>query len=520
MFQKHHRKFHSNPAKHPNPKVPAAAPARQPGRRGWAGEGGGAMTTFPAPREWRGTSRQVCGLWPFSIGDGTPMDGVPLGDSFTTGASLADDMMTAFELGKIRAAAALILGLNGLGKSKLVHRLCIGQAAFGMLPWFLGDVKGEHAELTNRLEGIVFRMGPGQGGINPLDVGAARAAITALEAAGHHQLAREIRESAHTRRVSILAALISLVRDGAAPEPHETTILGAAIRHLDTHHPGAPVMAELLALVRHPTDGLRTAAVDRGSMDRYREKTEHLEEALVALDAGGQFGDTFAGHTTLTLEMNKPVCFDISGIDDSHPALRAAVMTAIWSYGFGAIDAANALADAGIAPQRNYLIVLDEMWQALRSGAGIVDRLDALTRLNRALGVAQLFITHSISDFYALDNPADIQKAKEFINRSGLLFIGGIPDTELPGLTQVVDLSEQERARLKSWNQPGPYDPATGNYGDPPGRGCFLLKAGSAPGIPFRLRLTPTERTLTDTNARFAHGKPSWPLTPDPEVAP
>ena len=58
-----------------NPKpVTAAQPRsrparlRVPGSRGWGGRGGGAAALVPAVREYRGTTVQVCGLWPFSLG--------------------------------------------------------------------------------------------------------------------------------------------------------------------------------------------------------------------------------------------------------------------------------------------------------------------------------------------------------------------------------------------------------------------------------------------------------------------
>src|SRR5690606_27092595 len=51
----------------------------RPGPRGFSGAGGGRVSYVEAPPEWRGTTVQVCGLWPFSAGSGTPMVGVPVG---------------------------------------------------------------------------------------------------------------------------------------------------------------------------------------------------------------------------------------------------------------------------------------------------------------------------------------------------------------------------------------------------------------------------------------------------------
>ena len=79
-------------------------------------------------------------------------------------------------------------------------------------------------------------------------------------------------------------------------------------------------------------------------------------------------------------------------------------MLAAWSEGLGCVAAAHALADAGLAPQRWYFAVLDELWRPLRAAGGLVDRIDAITRLNRTWGLGQAMITHTLKDLDAVDS--------------------------------------------------------------------------------------------------------------------
>jgi len=161
------------------------------------------------------------------------------------------------------------------------------------------------------------------------------------------------------------------------------------------------------------------------------------------------------------------VCVDVSGISANDTALQAAVLLACWSEGFGAVEAANALADVGLAPQRRFFIVLDELWRVLRSGEGMVDRVDELTRLNRNSGVGQVMITHSMADLRALRNPQDRDKAKGFIERAGLVVCAGLPTQEVDELSEIVAFSRAERRQVSSWTTPPGWDVAS----RPPGSG-------------------------------------------------
>lgn len=76
------------------------------------------------------------------------------------------------------------------------------------------------------------------------------------------------------------------------------------------------------------------------------------------------------------MKRGKAVVFDVSSVDETETDLQAAVLLACWSYGFGTVNVAHALADAGLEQRRHYFVVLDELWRALRAGKGMVDRAD------------------------------------------------------------------------------------------------------------------------------------------------
>src|SRR6202008_4578994 len=91
---------------------------RRPGPRGWLGPGGGeSVLVEPAP-EGRGPTVQVCGLWPFGIGGGTPGGGVPAGGPIFTGGTVCCDPISWFQRARlIRNPSMFVLGLPGLGKA-------------------------------------------------------------------------------------------------------------------------------------------------------------------------------------------------------------------------------------------------------------------------------------------------------------------------------------------------------------------------------------------------------------------
>jgi len=481
-----------------------STPAR-PGVRGWIGRGRGESTLVDPASEFRGTTVQVCGLWPWVAGSGTPMVGVPIGRHIGTGATLCCDPISWFQRAKlIRNPSVFFLGLTSLGKSTTVRRMATGLAGYGILPMVLGDLKPDYVDMVTALGGQVIRLGRGRGHLNVLDPGEAKNAARRLREAGHEKQAQEVEADAHGRRLTMVTALLAILRK-QAPTDVEESILDQALRVLDQQTTHTPVLADLLKVIQEAPAPVREVAVDRGDFNEYQRITRGLEASLISLSRGGRLGEVFAQPTTNPMRMDRPVVYDVSSITETEEDLRSAVLLACWSNGFATVNIAHVLADAHLEPRRHYFVIMDELWQALRAGTGMVDRVDSLTRLNRTVGVGTAMITHTISDLRALPTPEDYLKAKGFVERSGLVICGGLPQAEMPDLTPVVGLSQAEQDMLVSWQDPPAWDSRRGEEAEPPGLGKFLVKVGGRPGIPIRVDLTATERQIHDTNKLWHH---------------
>lgn len=478
---------------------------KRPTSRGWIGRGRGeTVLVQPAP-EWRGTTVQVCGLWPYAVGSGSPISGVPLGLHLDTGSTVCADPISWFQSGIISNPSIFALGLPGLGKSTLIRRMCVGGDGMGYLPLVLGDLKPDYVDMVRALGGQVITLGRGRGHLNILDPGGAIEAAEQLRLAGFEEQRQQLIADAHGRRNTMVSSLLTILRK-QPPNDVEESIIDAGLRVLDEEFEGIPVLSDLLAVIQAAHPAVRDVAVDRGSMDRYQEITRGLEASLISLSRGGRLGEIFSQQTDVAMLHNKPVVYDVSSIDESDTDLQAAVLLACWSQGFGSVNVATALADAKLQPRRHYLIVMDELWRALRVGKGIVDRIDSLTRLNRQRGVGLAMITHTMSDLLALPDEQDRMKARGFVERAGMIVAGGLPRAEMTMLTQAVALSRSEQNLVMSWQNPPGWSPDQ----EPPGRGKFLIKVGGHPGIPVHVELTEEERFINDTNKAW-HATEEFP---------
>jgi hypothetical protein len=470
-----------------------------PSKRGYALAGGGHASYIDLPAEYRGSSRQVCGLYPFSSGAGSPLAGVPLGSNILTGNIVGLDHFTAYQRGLIPNPSVYFMSNPALGKSTLVGKIMMGLDAFGVLSMTLGDVKGEHVLRTRMMGGKVIRLGNDRGYLNVLDSHIAMRAAERLTGGARQEVLTE----AHYHRKSLLMALLTIARGSSITE-EETIVLDKALRILFDRFDGVPLIKDLAQVIAEKPEALRNAVLDRGEDERYANSTDALRKSLNGIADGSTIGGMFSRHTRKEdqMDITRSCVFDLSAIDDTLPEQQAAAMLASWSTGFAAVKVSQVLADAGLEPRRNYNIVLDELWRALRIGRGIVDRADSLTRLNRHQGIGQMMISHTLKDFDAVADEADRKKAQGFAERCSMIVMGGLGKSEMDAVQNLRNMTRAERQRIVSWSDSKKITSRGGTQA-PYGRGKFLIKLGQGPGIPVETRLTSVEDRVADTNQRW-----------------
>ena len=483
-------------------RTPAPPTSPRPGSRGWPGRGGGSSAYLQPADEWRATTVQACGLWPFASGTGSPMIGVPLGRNLLSGATLCCDPISWFQDAKlINNPSCFVLGLPAYGKSTLVRRMTLGLAGYGVVPLILGDLKPDYVDLVEALGGQVIRLGRARGYLNVLDPGEATAAAARLTGTAREELIADARGRRHT----MVSALITIVRN-APPDDREETFLDRALQVLDERHDGIPVLSDLVQVLDDAPDIVREVALDRGNIDRYRDLIENLLVSLKGMQGSGRVGEIFSQQTTTPMRRDVPVVFDVSSIPNTELHLQGAALMACWSAGFGAVNVAHALADAGKEPPRNYWIVLDEVWRSLR--AGLVDNMDGVTRLNRNEGVGQAMITHTMSDLEALPREEDRMKARGFVERAGMVLCGALPPSEFALLRRVTGYSDAEQQMVAGWTNPPAWDSGSGADVVPPGPRQLPREGRRATRHPVSCRLDGRRARPARHQQALAHQEP------------
>lgn len=474
----------------------------QPGARGWMTPHAGRIARVEPSIEMRATTTQGCGYWPFTAGSPLPTIGVPLGEHLSSRATVCADPVSYFLAGLVLQPSMFVLGRPGLGKSTLVRRIITGLAAWGFMPMVLGDLKPDYVDLFKAMDGVVTEVGRGKDRINPLDLGPLWGKIQELPEDRRRIAVEELRG----RRLSLISGLAS---QGANRGLHsvEKNLLARALNILDQEITDRMVIiTDLLKVIEGGTDELHRIAQSGGNKDEYRARTRELLDSLRMYEDGGPYGDLFDGQTTAPIRLDTPLCFDLSSLESDEAGgsgLESAVQLVCWSAGSSAVSAAKHLAEAGLAPQRHYFLVMDELWRILRAGDFMIEFIDALTRLNRQRGLGQAMATHTMADLDMGDEKMT-KMAWGFVERSSLVFLGGLAEGEMGNLRTVFQLSNKETSLITDWASEAEVNPETNKPAAPPGQGKFLLKIGKRPGTPLRVDLTEVELDVNNTNRAWS----------------
>ena len=509
--------------------------------QGYAGPGGARVQTIRRVDEFRATTAQVPGLYPFTVGANSSVVGTPVGRHQETGEIVGYNCMSWFEAGWLTAPSDFILALNGFGKSTFVRRMVFGDDAHGVVPIVLGDIRPDYSDQIRMMGGQVVDLGFGHKKINPLAVGALGSIVETLPAHARPAVELEVQ----SRRMQVTAALLEMIRK-AKVEDFEETLITAGLRYLaqSPFSDGKPPLLEdlLRVLQQAPPELVRASGAlgapigatgtadyrNEAAVRQYLDLTLRLRQTLTAI-IDGPFGSIFNAQSDEPLDVRsgRPICIDLSQVPEGNATLRAAALLTCWSDGFAAIEAAHLLSDHQLAEKRKFHAIMDELARVLSAGAGIVDRVDELTRVQRAIATGTTMISHTIKDLAAFDSIADRKKALGFFERARAKVIGPVPPGEIDLLNEYVSLSRKEAAQLTGWSSGSnpTDDPVAPEWVEgqtseddrqrrrgarklPYGMGKFLIKTGEGdaqPGIPLQTELTDAERKsgVHDTNSRF-----------------
>lgn len=477
-------------------------------------EGGGRCLSDTRMPEIQGTTRQIQGLWPWSVGGGSPMLGAPLGQHYLHGRPVYFDALDWFRAGLMSAPTQIVFGLNGYGKSSLIRRMATYAIATGRRVIFMSDCKPDYRDMTKLMGGQVISAGYGRSVINLLDPGSLGEALHQIEHLPEQH--RVLQEEIKRRTLLNLTIVIELVR-GETLRDFESSLLSAALDILAIEHAEGepPIISDLLACIEaSDTDQAAELrdAVSVDSQEDYELETRPLRRSLNAI-VDGAMGSLFNGQTTHPIDLNAPcVDIDVSAVPENNTILRAAVMLISWQNAFAAIEGHHVLSDNGIHEKVVFDLIGDELWQLIEaSPEHAVSYIDRISRTNRTSGICLTLVTHSSNDLKQVAGGESNQgRAKGFIERCRAKFIAPITQSEIEAMRGIINFTETEEAMLQEWSAtpiPGE-DFVPGDRQKPTGLGCFILKTSESdttPGVPFRVHLPEYEKAtgIHNTSARL-----------------
>jgi type IV secretory pathway VirB4 component len=320
----------------------------------------------------RATTAQLAGLYPFVSSRALPTSPVILGlDRLGESGVFRFDPFHLYRSGTVTNPNMVVFGEPGSGKSTavkaLTRRLAESQSTFVAVI----DPKGEYGALADALGLAVIQLRPGgRDRLNPLDGSGA--------------------PDDRPRRIGLLGGLLAIAarRDLVGLEEAALTWI---IDELDQQRDTEATLGDVLRLLGDPSPTIA---------ERARRTTADLAAALEPLrlacgrlverDLAGMFD----GPSTVRPDPAGPgVVLDLSALHHDPQAL-AVVMAA----GAAWLQTALAAPRGEHGPRR--VQILDEAW-ALLASERTARYLQACFKLCRAWGVANIAVTHRISDLSA-----------------------------------------------------------------------------------------------------------------------
>src|SRR3546814_12551713 len=109
----------------------------------------------------------------------------------------------------------------------------------------------------------------------------------------------------------MVSALLTILRK-EPPTDREESIIDRALRVLDEHHDGVPVLGDLLRVIQDAPQEVRDVALDRGVDTRYKAITDNLEESLIRLTSGRPHGETFPHDPAAPMTRDRPGGYEVA----------------------------------------------------------------------------------------------------------------------------------------------------------------------------------------------------------------
>jgi type IV secretory pathway VirB4 component len=349
-------------------------------------------------------------VYPFVSAGGLGHRGPLIGRDLL-GGSFCFDPWVLYQVGFLTNPNVLVVGQIGRGKSALVKTFVWRQLAFGRQGWIV-DPKGEYGRLAEAAGAMTLRLRPGgRIRLNPL--------------------ALPLDDGDDRWRAELVATLIESSLERVL-SPQERTAVDLAVRTACRGTAGPTLRHVVDALLDPDPAAARTVRTDPASLAGDGRPVALELRRLVDGDLAGMFD----GPTSPGLDFrSRLVVLDLSAVFAS-PALPVLMACAT------AWLAAVMRGQSGT----KRLVVIDEAW-AVIANLATARWLQAMFKLSRALGVANVAVVHRLSDLKSAgaDGSAQQRLAEGLLADSETRVIFAQSHSEIDATGALLGLTDTEQ---------------------------------------------------------------------------